>query len=198
MEGAGAHLHVVGLQDDAAVVRPIALQRQDQALERALGAHVGGQIGHADQRNPRKRMGADPIGGVRGSRRQAGAANRRRSMSTKSRAVAKASIAIFATRERAGPPSDERWDTIGGSHDHAVAASRRSSSSSSLIAAFGHVLLLQALFTLITRPRRAAPAPAANAVTSRASRRCRIAAQRRQRLAGDRIDRGRVTRRAPR
>ena len=44
MEGAGAHLHVVGLQDHAALIRPVALQRQDQALERALGAHVGGKI----------------------------------------------------------------------------------------------------------------------------------------------------------
>ena len=43
MEGAGADLHVVGLQDDAALVRPIALQRQDQALERALGTHMGRQ-----------------------------------------------------------------------------------------------------------------------------------------------------------
>jgi hypothetical protein len=44
MEGAGADLHVVGLQDHAAVVRPIALQCQDQSLERALGTHVGGEI----------------------------------------------------------------------------------------------------------------------------------------------------------
>ena len=49
MEGAGADLHVVGLQDDAALIRPIALQRQDQALERALRAHVGGKIvAHGD------------------------------------------------------------------------------------------------------------------------------------------------------
>ena len=44
MEGAGADLHVVGLQDHAALVGPIALQRQDQALERPLGTHVGGKI----------------------------------------------------------------------------------------------------------------------------------------------------------
>src|SRR5262245_26559635 len=44
MEGAGADLHVVGLQDHAAVVRPIALQRQDQALERTLRTHMGGKI----------------------------------------------------------------------------------------------------------------------------------------------------------
>ena len=34
MEGAGAHRHVVGLQDDAALVGPVALQRQDQVLKR--------------------------------------------------------------------------------------------------------------------------------------------------------------------
>src|SRR5262249_27723806 len=38
--------HVVRLQDDAAVVRPIALQGEDQALERALGSHMGWQFGH--------------------------------------------------------------------------------------------------------------------------------------------------------
>ena len=46
MEGAGADLHVVGLQDHAAVVGPVALQRQDQPLERPLRAHMGGKIGH--------------------------------------------------------------------------------------------------------------------------------------------------------
>ena len=35
MEGAGADLHVIGLQDDAALLRPEALQRQDQPLEGA-------------------------------------------------------------------------------------------------------------------------------------------------------------------
>ena len=41
MEGAGADLDVVGLQDDAALVRPIALQAQDQVLEagRAVCGH---------------------------------------------------------------------------------------------------------------------------------------------------------------
>ena len=33
MEGAGAHLHVVGLQDDAALLAPELLQGQDQVLE---------------------------------------------------------------------------------------------------------------------------------------------------------------------
>ena len=41
MERAGADLHVVGLQDDAALLGPEALQRQDQTLERAFRAHVG-------------------------------------------------------------------------------------------------------------------------------------------------------------
>ena len=44
---ARAHLHVVGLQHHAAVVRPIALQGQDQPLERVPGAHVSGRcFGH--------------------------------------------------------------------------------------------------------------------------------------------------------
>ena len=34
VEGAGAHLHVVGLQDHAALLAPELLQRQDQVLER--------------------------------------------------------------------------------------------------------------------------------------------------------------------
>ena len=42
MEGAGPDLHVVGLQDDAAVIRPIALKRQDQPLEGAARVHVAG------------------------------------------------------------------------------------------------------------------------------------------------------------
>ena len=40
MKGARADLHVIGLQDHAAVIRPITLQRQDQALERAFRAQV--------------------------------------------------------------------------------------------------------------------------------------------------------------
>ena len=54
VEGAGADLHVVGLQDDAALVGPEALQRQDQALERAFRAHMGGKIvGHEGSRRGR-------------------------------------------------------------------------------------------------------------------------------------------------
>ena len=44
MKRAGAHFHVVGLQDDATMIRPVALQSQYQSLERALGAHVGGKL----------------------------------------------------------------------------------------------------------------------------------------------------------
>jgi hypothetical protein len=33
MEGAGTHFHVVGLQDDAALLRPKPLQGKDEALE---------------------------------------------------------------------------------------------------------------------------------------------------------------------
>ena len=40
MEGAGADLHVVGLQDDAAALRPIGLQAKDERLERPV-ATVG-------------------------------------------------------------------------------------------------------------------------------------------------------------
>ena len=46
MEGAGAHFHVVGLQDHAALLGPEPLQRQDQALERAFRAHMGRQGVH--------------------------------------------------------------------------------------------------------------------------------------------------------
>ena len=43
MEGAGADLHVVGLQDGAALGGPIAVQAQDQILKSAgkLGSHSG-------------------------------------------------------------------------------------------------------------------------------------------------------------
>ena len=46
MEGAGADLHVVGLQDHAAALRPVALQREDEVLESLrLGADLGVFIG---------------------------------------------------------------------------------------------------------------------------------------------------------
>src|SRR5271166_2237774 len=44
MEGAGAHFHVIGLQNDAAPVGPIALQRQNEPLERPLRPHMERQI----------------------------------------------------------------------------------------------------------------------------------------------------------
>ena len=40
MEGAGAHLHVVGLQDHAALLGPEPLQSEDKALERTFRAHM--------------------------------------------------------------------------------------------------------------------------------------------------------------
>ncbi len=45
MEGAGADLHVVGLQDQAALVGPVIVQRQDQPLEGAVRTHVIGGLG---------------------------------------------------------------------------------------------------------------------------------------------------------
>src|SRR5438045_7620314 len=40
MKGAGADLDIVGLQDDAALLRPIALQSEDQPLK--AGIRLGG------------------------------------------------------------------------------------------------------------------------------------------------------------
>ena len=40
MEGARADFHVVGLQHDAAIIRPVAVQGQNERLERAGGFHV--------------------------------------------------------------------------------------------------------------------------------------------------------------
>ena len=52
MKGAGAHLHVVGLQDHAALGGPVALQRQDQVLEGGGGwpilrVHGRGRLGRS-------------------------------------------------------------------------------------------------------------------------------------------------------
>jgi hypothetical protein len=49
VEGAGAHFHVVGLQDHAALLGPESLQREDQALERAFRGKFG-RIGHGAPR----------------------------------------------------------------------------------------------------------------------------------------------------
>ena len=38
MEGAGADLHIVGLKDDAAALRPIGLQAKDERLERPVAS----------------------------------------------------------------------------------------------------------------------------------------------------------------
>src|SRR5579871_4564262 len=46
VKGTGAHLHVIGLQDDAALLRPEALQRKNKPLERTFRAHMGGQRIH--------------------------------------------------------------------------------------------------------------------------------------------------------
>src|SRR5262249_60623235 len=59
-----------GLQDHAAVVRPIALQRQDQSLERARGTQMGGEIvAHAarktlERTNARRRSAEARMGGA--------------------------------------------------------------------------------------------------------------------------------------
>ena len=53
VKGAGADFHVIGLQDHAAVIRPITLERQDQSLERAFRAHMRGQGIHRRDRSSR-------------------------------------------------------------------------------------------------------------------------------------------------
>src|SRR5690349_23631623 len=42
-------LPILGLQDDAAVVGPIAVQGQDETLERALGPHVRRDIDRSEE-----------------------------------------------------------------------------------------------------------------------------------------------------
>ena len=77
MERAGADFHVVGLQDDAALLRPEVLQRQDQALERARRIEIaatrrgsGEKVGFSHRFRCLALVGkvADPIdGGLGGS-----------------------------------------------------------------------------------------------------------------------------------
>lgn len=43
MEGARPHFHVVGLQQDATLTRPIGLQREDQVLKRRSRGDSGGR-----------------------------------------------------------------------------------------------------------------------------------------------------------
>ena len=63
VEGARAHLHVVGLQDDAALLRPIALEREDQPLKGARRVHVRGFAGHSKKpKNERGECAAEPLG----------------------------------------------------------------------------------------------------------------------------------------
>src|SRR5262249_50382290 len=45
MKGAGADLQIIGLQDDAALPRPVILQFQKQALEGSLGIRRRGHLG---------------------------------------------------------------------------------------------------------------------------------------------------------
>ena len=71
MEGAGAHFHVVGLQDHAALLRPEPLQGKDEALERTFRAHMGRKCVHRQDRSREgglKSAGPYRRGG-RGSRR---------------------------------------------------------------------------------------------------------------------------------
>src|SRR5262245_65033562 len=69
MKRTGSYFHVIGLQDDAALVRPVALEREDQPLERAFGAHMRGKIvahAQAERRSASQRQDYRP--GLRGSR----------------------------------------------------------------------------------------------------------------------------------
>ena len=61
VEGAGAHFHVVGLEDDAALVGPVALEREDQALEGARRVHMRGFARHVGVRFYPK-MSGEPLG----------------------------------------------------------------------------------------------------------------------------------------
>ncbi len=61
MECPGAHFHVVGLQNDAASLRPIFLQRKNQILK---GAGRGGSVRPSDARGTKSASIATPPGGV--------------------------------------------------------------------------------------------------------------------------------------
>jgi len=64
MKSAGSHFHIVGLQDDAALIGPEPLQGQDESLERAFRAHVRGDGIHRQIRLRWGFAGArDRIGG---------------------------------------------------------------------------------------------------------------------------------------
>ena len=68
MKGAGAHFHVVGLQDHAALIGPEPLQSENEALERTFRAHMGRQGVHRQNRSREGVLGArDRIGGGEGN-----------------------------------------------------------------------------------------------------------------------------------
>ena len=50
MEGARTHRHVVGLEDDAPLFSPVALQRQDEVLERPGAFGIGQAAGPKPER----------------------------------------------------------------------------------------------------------------------------------------------------
>jgi hypothetical protein len=40
VEGAGTHLDIIGLQNRAALIRPVVLEREDEALKAGVGGHL--------------------------------------------------------------------------------------------------------------------------------------------------------------
>jgi hypothetical protein len=44
MKSAGAHFHVIGLQNDATQVGPITLQGENEPLKRSFGPHMERQV----------------------------------------------------------------------------------------------------------------------------------------------------------
>ena len=62
MEGARAHFHVVGLEDEAALFGPVALQGQDQPLEGPRRVHMRGSLVMSD---PMAGNVPGTLGGVR-------------------------------------------------------------------------------------------------------------------------------------
>src|SRR5581483_3617205 len=78
MEGPRPHLHVIGLQDDAAPVCPEALKRQDQSLKRPSRIErsrplPGGSIkfAHDSSHIFNEKSKSDRIGGVLGGQAEA-------------------------------------------------------------------------------------------------------------------------------
>ena len=102
VEGAGAHLHVVRLQHDAALLGPERLQRQDEVLERLVGPQTGGVW----RRRRRAGLAAALVGivGPIGAQR----ASAQAAHYTHSRQVSRlpASAAAIQARMQAGVPQD--------------------------------------------------------------------------------------------